>query len=59
MREDLEEAERLAEHAVVALLGLLEVVQVRLELVLLEEGRGVDALQHLPLHVAAPVGTGG
>ena len=43
----------------VALLGFLEVVQVLLEVILLEEGRGVDALQHLPLHIAAPVGPGG
>jgi hypothetical protein len=34
---------------VVALLRLLEPVQVLLELVLLPEGRAVDALQHLPL----------
>src|SRR5690606_30954964 len=56
--EELEEGELAAERAVVALLGLLEVVQVRLELVLLEERRGVDALQHLPALVAAPIGAG-
>ena len=42
----------------VALLGLFEPLQVRLELLLAEEGGAVDALQHLVLLVAAPVGAG-
>ena len=42
----------------VALLRLLDAVQVRVELFLLEERRAVDALQHLALLVAAPVGAG-
>ncbi len=57
-REQLEQLERLAQHAVVALARLLQPVEVLLELVLAEVGRGVDALQHLPLLVAAPVGAG-
>ncbi len=42
----------------IALLRLLEIVQVLLELVLSEEGRGIDALQHLPLHIPTPIGSG-
>ena len=34
-------------------------VQVRVEILLLEEGGAVDALQHLPLRVAAPIRAGG
>src|SRR5690606_20328873 len=59
VREELEEVQLLAEHAMVALARLLEPVEVRLELVLLEERRRVDALEHLPLLVAAPIGAGG
>ena len=47
-----------AELAVIALLRFLDPVEVRVQLVLLEEGRAVDALQHLPLLVAAPVRAG-
>jgi hypothetical protein len=39
----------------IALLGLLEHVQVLLQLVLGRPRRAVDALQHLVLRVAAPV----
>ena len=42
----------------IALLGLLEVGQVRIEVALLEERRAVDALQLLALGIAAPVGPG-
>ena len=53
-----EEVELAAERAVIAPLGLLDAMQVRVELFLLEERRAVDALQHLALLVAAPVGAG-
>ena len=46
-----------ANAAMVALLGLLEVVQVLLKLRLLEEGRAVETLQLLARRVAAPIGT--
>ena len=49
----------LPSDAVVALLRLLDAHEIRVELVLLEEGGAVDALQHLPLRVAAPIGAGG
>ena len=52
-----EEVELLAELAVVALLGLLEHVEVGIEVCLLLEGRAVDALQHLVVLIAAPVST--
>ena len=42
---DREEVELLAEQAVVAALGLLEAIEVRLELVFRGEGRAVDALE--------------
>ena len=58
-REELEKVERATDHPMVAPLGFLHPVQVGVELFLLEEGGGVDALQHLPLLVAAPVGAGG
>ncbi len=54
----VEEVELLAELAVVALLGFLEHVQVGVLVFLLRPGRAVDALQHLVLRVAAPVGAG-
>ena len=53
-----EEVELLAELAVIALLGLLEHMEVCVEISLLLEGRAVDALQHLVVLVAAPVSTG-
>ena len=51
-----EEAELLADLAVVALLGFLEALQVLVELLLREERRAVDALHRLVLRVALPVG---
>ena len=59
MREELEEVELLSQDAMVALLRLLHLVQVRVELLLLEEGGRIDALQHLPSLVAAPIRAGG
>jgi hypothetical protein len=56
---DGEEVELAPEHPVVALPGLLQAVEVGLEVFLLEPGRAVDPLQHLPLLVAAPIGAGG
>ena len=55
---DVEQVELAAELAMVALLGLLEHVQVLLQLVLRRPRRAVDALQHLVLRVAAPVRAG-
>ena len=55
---DREEVELAAEPAVVAPLGLLQPRQVGVELLLRRPGRAVDALQHRPLLVAAPVGAG-
>jgi hypothetical protein len=55
---DVEEVELAAELAMVALLGLLEHVQIALQLVLGRPRRAVDALQHLVLRVAAPVRAG-
>lgn len=53
---DGEEVQLVAELAVVALLGLDQEVQVRLQLVLGRPGGAVDALQHRVLLAAAPVG---
>ncbi len=47
-----------AEPAVVALLGLGPALEVEVELLLRRPGGAVDALEHRPLLVAAPVGTG-
>jgi hypothetical protein len=55
-RMELEEAEVLAQLAVVALLRFLDAVQVFFELLLREEGSPVDALHRLVLGVALPVG---
>ena len=54
---DLEEVQRLAELAVIAFLGLGQTGQIRIELLLLEECRGVDPLEHRPGRVAPPVGS--
>jgi hypothetical protein len=54
----VEQIELLAELAVVALLGLLEHVQIGVQVLLLGPGGAVDALQLLVLRVAAPVGAG-
>ena len=54
--EQLEQIERSTQHAVITLLRFLQLIEVRVELVFPEEGGGIDALQHLSLHVAAPIG---
>ena len=51
-----EQSQLLAQAAVVPLLGLLNALQVGVQLVLLGEGDAVDALQGLPVGVAPPVG---
>ncbi len=56
---DRVQVELLAQDAVVTPLRLREPLQVALELGLPSEGRPVDALQHLALLVAPPVGPGG
>ena len=53
-----EQAELLAELPVVALFGLFDTGQIRIELLLLREAGAVDALKHLAVAVAAPVGAG-
>ena len=53
---EVEEVELAAELAVVALLGFLELLQVRVELLLLGERRAVDAGEHRIVAVAAPIG---
>ena len=58
-RVKLEEVQLLAETAVVPALRLLETVQVLLQLPLLVEGRAVDALEHLTVLIAPPIGAGG
>ena len=55
---DAEEVELLAEAAVVALLGFLDALEIRLEFLLVGERGAVDALEHRVLLVAAVVGTG-
>ncbi|CAM5594121.1 hypothetical protein STENM223S_02733 [Streptomyces tendae] len=55
---DGEQVQLAAELAVVALLGLGEELQVRLQLVLGGPGGAVDALEHRVLLAAAPVGGG-
>ena len=52
------QAQLLAELAVVALLGLFDTGEIGVELVLLLEAGTVDALEHLTVGVAAPVGAG-
>ena len=54
-----EESELLAELAVVALLRFLEPLQVRLQVLVAEERRAVDALHRLVVRVALPVGVRG
>ncbi len=53
------EIELLRQHAVIPSLRLLQLMQVRLEIFLLPERRGVDALKHLPMLIATPVRAGG
>ena len=52
----MEEVELAAQPAVVALLGLFELMQIGVELFLIRECRAVDALQLLVLGVTAPIG---
>ena len=53
-----EQAELLAELAVVTLFGLFDARKVRVELLLLREAGAVDALEHLAAAVTAPVSAG-
>ncbi len=55
---EVEQVELLAEFAVVALLGLLEPREVRVEILLREPRGAVDALQHRTVGVAPPVRAG-
>ena len=53
-----EQVQLLAQLAVVALLGLFELLEVLVQVLLAEEGGAVDALQLLVVLVALPVGAG-
>src|SRR5437016_13421998 len=53
---DGEQVELLAEHAVIALLGLFDAVQISVEVFLREERSSINALQLRVLLVAKPVG---
>ena len=53
-----EQVQLLADLLVVPLLGFLDHVEVGLQLLLVREGVDIDALQGIPLLVAAPVGAG-
>ena len=55
---EMEEVHLAAELSVVALLGLLQHVQVMVELRLVGPGGAVDARQHRVVGVAAPIGAG-
>ncbi len=55
---EVEQVHLAAELSVVALLGLFELMQIRVELLLLGEGGAVDAGQHRVVAVAAPIGAG-
>ena len=56
---DAEEPQLAAQAAVVPALGLFQELQVLFELLGGGKGGAVDALQHLPVLVAPPVGPGG
>ena len=53
---EMEQVQLAAEPAVVALLGFLDLLQIRVELFLLRERRAVDAGQHRIVGIAAPIG---
>jgi len=55
---DHEELEVLAKLAMVAAPGLLEPLQIGVELLVALPGRAIEALEHRALFVAAPVGSG-
>src|SRR2546430_2520475 len=55
---DAEQVELLAELAMVALLGLLQALQILIQLLFRKERGTVDALQALALLVSLPVGAG-
>ena len=54
----MEQIERAAELAMVALLGFLDAVQVGVEIVLLRPRGAVNSLQHFVLGITAPIRTG-
>ena len=55
---EMEQVHLAAELAVVAFLGLLQRVEIGLEVIFLRPGGAVDTRQHGVLGIAAPVGTG-
>ena len=55
---DVEQVERLADLAVVALLRLFQPVQIGFQRLLIQPGGAVDTLEHLVAGIAAPVGPG-
>ena len=52
------EVELLRQRPVIAALRFLEAMEMLLEILLFPERRRVDALQHLPMFVAAPIRAG-
>ncbi len=54
---EMEQAHLAAETTVVALFGLFQHHQVRFELFVVAPGCAVDALEHLVIRIAAPIGT--
>ena len=57
-RRDREQVQLLAEPAMVALLGLFDLGEVGVEVLLVEERGAVDALEHLAVGLPLPVGPG-
>src|SRR5262249_47745118 len=55
---DGEQAELLAQEAVIAFLGLLQLMEILVEVLLTEKGGAVEALQLRTVGVVFPVGTG-
>ncbi len=53
---EVEQVHLAPELAVVALLGLFDLLEIGVELVLLGEGGAVDAREHLAIGIAAPIG---
>ena len=53
---EMEQVHLAAETAMVAALGLLDLLDIGVQILLLGEGRGVDALEHGVIGIAAPIG---
>src|SRR6185295_7782268 len=55
---EVEQTKVLADAAMVALLGFLEAMQIGGQVLVVEPGGAVDALEHLVARVSAPIGAG-